>query len=624
VKVRSGATVGSLLLAALACGALAAPWLAPEDPRRYIPRSAADVFAAPGPGHWLGTDDAGGDVLSLLLWGGRLSLVVGLFAAIIAVGIGGTVGLVAGFFGGAVDRWLMRLTDVMLVLPALPLAIVLAAVTKPGLINLIVVIALVGWPATARLVRSQALTARQRQFVRRARAQGAGRLYVLITHVAPQVAPLLLVNGVLVVSQSILAESALSFLGLGDPDRPSWGQMLQMAAARGAMSSGAWWALLAPGLAIVSCVVGCALVGQALEARLRGVRRHWLEAVGTPRRGSSAAVPAPGSATSSTAPLLEVRGLTIDYVADDGPPVRAVEAVDLTVHRGEILGLVGESGCGKSTLLLGLPRLLPATARIVGGEVRLAGRDLAALGEEEMVAVRGREIGFVPQSAMNALNPVRSVRSQLVEALRQRSPGAPGAELRAAAGRLLGRVGVDPERGRDVAYRFSGGMRQRVLIALALAGEPSLLCADEPTTALDVRVQAQILELFAELRRDLGLSVILVTHDLGVVAELCDRVTVLYGGVVAESGPVGEVLARPRHPYTRELLRAFPDPSRAGSRLASIPGAPPSLSPPPAGCRFAGRCPLVTDRCRVETPELRPLDRDHAASCHFPLVREVA
>jgi oligopeptide/dipeptide ABC transporter ATP-binding protein len=230
-----------------------------------------------------------------------------------------------------------------------------------------------------------------------------------------------------------------------------------------------------------------------------------------------------------------------------------------------------------------------------------------------MRQLRGGAIGFVPQSAMNALNPVRTVRSQLVEALGERRDSARGADA------LLEVVGVPAERGDDYAHQFSGGMRQRVLIALALAGQPALLCADEPTTALDVLVQAQILDLLAALRRGLGLSILLVSHDLGVVAELCDRVVVLYGGVVAEAGPVAEVLRRPRHPYTRELLRAFPDPARAAARLASIPGSPPLLSPPPPGCRFTPRCAYATDRCRRERPELQELGPGHALSCHHPL-----
>ena len=608
-KVPVAAAAGGVLLLALVLGAIFAPWLGGSDPRDYVRREIGQVFAPPSPAHWLGTDDAGADVLSLVLFGARLSLLVGLFAAAIAVGIGATVGLLAGFFGGAVDRWLMRATDVMLVLPALPLAIVLAAVMQPGLGNLIAVIALVGWAPTARLVRAQTMAVRSRKFVLRALALGAGRLRVLATHVAPQVMPLLAANAVLVVSQSILAESTLSFLGLGDPDTVSWGQMLQMATARGAMSAGAWWALVWPGAAIVACVGACALIGQSLERQLRGARRHWLEEGNAPEGGIEAGLDP--ATESRPANLLEARGLTVEYAMPSGPAVRAVDGVDFTVARGEIVGLVGESGCGKSTLLLALGRLLPPSARIVGGDVRLSNRSLLELPESEMRELRGSRFGFVPQSAMNALNPVRSVASQLFEALGRRDQNQATA--------LLELVGVPGDRAQDYAHQFSGGMRQRVLIALALAGKPVLLCADEPTTALDVLVQAQILDLLAALRRGLGLSILLVTHDLGVVAELCDRALVLYGGVVAESGPVAALLRRPRHPYTRALLDAFPDPARTQERLAAIPGTPPPLSPPPPGCRFAPRCGYASELCRVDTPSYRELEPGHGVSCHHPL-----
>jgi oligopeptide/dipeptide ABC transporter ATP-binding protein len=268
--------------------------------------------------------------------------------------------------------------------------------------------------------------------------------------------------------------------------------------------------------------------------------------------------------------------------------------------------------------MLSLLRLLPAAGRIVNGRVLFAGRDLLALSELEMADVRWRDLAIIFQGAMNALNPVRRVGDQIVEALARHAPPGRAFDRAAAdrrAGELLELVGIPAWRRKQFPHQYSGGMRQRALIAMALACEPRVVIADEPTTALDVMIQAQILELLARLRRQLGLAVIFVTHDLGVVAEVCDRVLVMYGGVTAEYASVNTVFQDPRHPYTQELLKAFPDVARPGERLASIPGSPPRLSDLPAGCRFAPRCPRAFERCLTEAPPLVQLGGEHLASC---------
>ena len=245
--------------------ALSAPWLAPYDPKASVRVTIDDVYAAPGPAHWLGTDDAGKDVFSNLIYGTRVSLTVGFFAAFISLAIGGTIGLVAGFVGGRVENLLMRFTDVILVIPDLPLIMVLVALTKPSLVNIIIVIGILGWTSTARLVRSQTLSVKERKFVLRARSIGAGNSYLIRRHIFPSVFPLMMVNTVLVISLAILNESSLAFIGLGDPTTLSWGQMLNFAFTRGGMSAGAWWALIPPGFAIVWVVLGLTLLGQGLE-----------------------------------------------------------------------------------------------------------------------------------------------------------------------------------------------------------------------------------------------------------------------------------------------------------------------------------------------------------------------
>jgi peptide/nickel transport system permease protein len=260
--------VGIFLLLAAIAVAILAPWIAPYDPDAARQVSIMDIYQPPSPEHWFGTDDAGGDVFTNFLYGARVSLTVGFFASFIAVSIGGLIGLSAGYAGGGTENTLMRFTDIMLVIPDLPLAVVVVALTKPSITNIILVIGLLGWTSTARLVRSQTLSVKQRKFVARARAIGAGSPYIIRRHILPLVLPLLVVNTVLVISIAILNESTLSFLGLGDPATLSWGQMLNYAFTRGAMSAGAWWALVAPGLGIVWVVLACTLLGQGLEQTL--------------------------------------------------------------------------------------------------------------------------------------------------------------------------------------------------------------------------------------------------------------------------------------------------------------------------------------------------------------------
>jgi peptide/nickel transport system ATP-binding protein len=314
---------------------------------------------------------------------------------------------------------------------------------------------------------------------------------------------------------------------------------------------------------------------------------------------------------------LEVTGLSTDFLIKDGPPAQAVVDVTFTLREGEVLGLVGESGCGKTTLILSLMRLLPANGRIVDGTVLLNGIDLLSLSEREMARMRWNEIAIIFQGAMNALNPVRTVGDQIAEALTQFEDLATKKVVDDRVAELLDLVGIGPERRDQYPHQYSGGMRQRAMIAMALACNPQIVIADEPTTALDVMVQAQILELMEKLRDVLGLSIIFVTHDLGVVAEMCDSVLVMYGGVTAEYADVDTIYNDPQHPYTRELLRAFPDISRPAEKLASIPGFPPRLNALPPGCRFAPRCPSAVEVCHTLQPAQHRLDDGHLASCHL-------
>lgn len=314
---------------------------------------------------------------------------------------------------------------------------------------------------------------------------------------------------------------------------------------------------------------------------------------------------------------LEVRNLSVSYLSEEGALLNAAEDVSFQLNQGKSLGIVGESGCGKTTVMMALLRLLPDAGRIIQGQVILEGEDLLRYSEAEMSAVRWSKISIVFQGAMNALNPVRTIESQIAETLRIHDVEKTKQRERERAGELLEMVGIPPERGRQYPHQYSGGMRQRAVIAMALACNPRVIIADEPTTALDVMIQAQILKLLVRLQRELNLALIVVTHDLGVVAEICDNVLVMYGGRVAETGTGDAIFNDPQHPYTQRLLQAFPDIENPHAEMVSIPGIPPRLDDLPPGCRFAPRCYVCGDRCHKEMPPMIEYKPGHLFACHL-------
>jgi peptide/nickel transport system ATP-binding protein len=317
-----------------------------------------------------------------------------------------------------------------------------------------------------------------------------------------------------------------------------------------------------------------------------------------------------------TGPVLSVRDLRVEFATRRGV-LKAIDGVSFDIARGETLGVVGESGAGKSVTGAAIIGLIDPPGRIAGGEIRLSGERIDGLKPEAMRRVRGRRIGMIFQDPLTSLNPLYRVGRQIVETIRAHTDLSAGAARRRAID-LLAEVGIPaPERRIDgYPHEFSGGMRQRVVIALALAAEPELIIADEPTTALDVSVQAQIIALLKRLGRDHGTAVMLVTHDMGVIAEAADRVAVMYAGRIAEIGPVAEVVGNPLHPYASGLMGAIPTLAHDAERLTQIPGAMPRLSAIPPGCAFNPRCPKVFDRCRVDRPEPIPVGA-HRVACHL-------
>lgn len=539
------AVVGLALFALLVVVALAAPLLAPYDPSARV----GTPFARPSAAHLLGTDDVGQDLLSQLVHSARISLLVGIVAAAAATGIGTAVGVLAGYARGWVDSALMRLVDVVLALPVLPLTIVIGVFAGPGLRTQIAVIGAVIWAGAARELRAQVLSLRERDHIQALRAMGARPAYVLARHVLPAVAPLVAPQFVLAVKTAIALEASLAFLGLGDLTAQSWGTMLSLAHARSAFLTDAWlWWVVPPGLAIALTVLAFALLGCALEERARPELRAPARPVQLPRPRRTDPV---GLASPEEPPLV-IEQLSVRYGTHP-----AVDRVSLTVQRGELVGLVGESGSGKSTVAGAALALLPPAGTITGGGVRVCGQHLAALSPGGLRALRGNRIALIPQEGMSALNPVLTIGVQLTEAVRAHRPVGRAA-ARARARELLALVGLDPARDGDYPHQLSGGMRQRVVIAMALANEPAVVIADEPTSGLDVLTQAEVLDLLDQLRARLGLALLLVSHDLPVVERVADRIAVMHRGELVEVGPTASLISAPTHPYTRTLTQAAP------------------------------------------------------------------
>lgn len=562
--------VGVGLLVAVALVAALAPLLAAHDPSA----PSGPPYQPPSLSFPLGTDDVGQDLFAQLVYGARISLAIGVLSAVLATTIGLAVAVVAGYFRGRLEGPLMRLVDLTLAFPFFVLVIVLAAFFGRSLLITVGVISAVLWAKPARVLYSDVVKVREFQHVLAARAMGASPVRVLGRHVVPRVAPLAMSQFVRTANVAVFLEAALAFLGLGDPNNVSWGSMLFFANARSAFLTDAWlWWILPPGLALTAVLVGFAFLGYAIEERadprLSG-RRARLSAS---RRRATTPATARGSASEPEAPqaagmILEVRELSVCY-RGAARETRAVDGVSLAVAPGRMVGLVGESGSGKSTLALALLGLLRPPAEVLGGRIMLAGRDLRTVRGPEGRRIRGREITLVPQGAMSALNPAYTVHHQVAEAAALTRPDRRAAAVRASE--LLEQVGIARERHGAFPHELSGGMRQRVIIAMAVANEPRVIVADEPVTGLDVVTQVRILRLLLDLRERLGLAVILISHDLPLVARTAEELVVMQAGRVVEAGPAETVTAQPRHPHTRALLTAA-SPLGRGSPAPNLTG----------------------------------------------------
>jgi peptide/nickel transport system permease protein len=587
-----GAFVGVIILLSLV-----APLLGLPDP---VQQDIARRLAEPGPGAWLGRDEFGRDVLSRLIWGARTSLSVAFTSALIAGVLGTTLGLIGGWFRGLGELLAVRSMDVILCFPPILLALLVVTVLGPGASTLILVLSILYLPGFARVAYAEVLSARSHDYVEAVRALGASTPRILFRTVLPNVAGPVLVQLSLAVASAVVLESGLSFLGLGVvPPAPSWGLMIR--GARATMDQAPLlllWPCLALTFTIFAMNLLCDALRDAMDPRMSAVQPR-LRAMDRLLPGL---LPPPEPEA-----VLQVQGLTVEIATPAGP-ICPVQDVSFSVRAGETLAIVGESGSGKSVTATAVMGLLPPAARPVTGTALFEGQDLLRVPEPTLRRLRGGRLAMIFQDPMSSLNPVHRVGAQVGEAIRAHAPRLDDAKLRARVLELFRRVGIaDPARRVDAyPHEMSGGMRQRVMIAMAIANRPVLLIADEPTTALDVTVQAQILDLLAELGRETGTAMIFITHSLGVVAEIADRVVVMYAGQVVEQGRVETVFARPLHPYTRALLAAVPE----GEDLPTgIPGIVPSPLAYPVGCRFAPRCSNATPACEaasIPLEEVRP------------------
>ena len=558
------AALSVLVLIVLA--AICAPLLTSYDPNAV---SVLHILQGPGAGHLLGTDGAGRDVWARLLYGARYTLAGALLATVVAAILGIASGLVAGYYGKWFESSTSWVTTLLMALPGIVVLLAARAVLGPSLWTVMIIFGVLLIPAFYRLVYAAVSGVRNELFVDAARVSGVSDLRIIGRHILTVVRAPIILQGSIVFGIAIAVQVGLDFLGFGDQAIPTWGNMLNDGFTNLYRDP---QLVVWPALAVVITGVALTLFANAL--------RDELEQSGRPRRRRAALVTTaaanpvrrdsdtivheePGSSAPAP-PLLRIEDLAVGYPQPDGSVTRVVDNVSLDVRRGEVHGLIGESGSGKTQTAWSILRLLPAGGEILAGSIRLDGEDLAAVSSAQMRDIRGGRIAYIPQEPMSNLDPSFTIGSQLTEPMRVKL-GVSKTEAKARALKLLGQVGI-PNPGRTFAsypHELSGGMAQRVLIAGAVSCEPDLVIADEPTTALDVTIQAEILDLLRELQRDLGVTILIVTHNFGVVADLCDRVSVMQKGRIVETGPARAIFADPRHPYTRTLFDAILDESLA-------------------------------------------------------------
>ncbi len=621
------ARIAVIVLLVLALISALAPLLAPysasfvdTDAMAAAVKATRSKESAPSMIHLFGTDSAGRDVLSRLLLGGKYSMIIGLSATSIALVIGSIIGSVAAVVRKWISEVIMRIMDIIMAVPGIAMAAVMVLVfsgifppgNRVGLVTVIIIaIAFVYIPQLARIVRANVMSAYGEDYVRAVIVSGARAPWILTKHVVRNTAAPVLVFATVLVADAIILEASLTFIGTGLKSSlvPTWGNVLSDASTNGSINHGAWWTALFPGLLIMITVLCLNILSEGItdamvaapasapvkveqntadreaDALLLDPRRAYQEQAESLRARLDALREVEQKRQDrmqdnfTGEPLLEVKDLCIKFPRHGD--VNVVDHVSFAVRPGETMGLVGESGCGKSITALTIMGLIDPRAEI-SGEAFYQGKDLFKMTRKERHALLGHEMAMIYQDALSSLNPAMLIRSQMKQLTKR--GGTRSAE------ELLELVGLDPKRTLDsYPHELSGGQRQRVLIAMALTRDPQLVIADEPTTALDVTVQKQVIDLLNELRNKLGFAMIFVSHDLALVAEVAHKITVMYAGQVVEQAPTAELLENPTHEYTRGLLGAVLSIESGSGRLHQVPGTVPSPQDFTVGDRFAPR-----------------------------------
>lgn len=590
----------------------------------YSPLASGPPVKPPSGDHWFGTDAIGRDIFSRVAYGARSSLVIGLCATAAALVAASVLGSIAATAGKAVSEVLMRVLDIIMSFPGIALAAVFVAVFGNSLPVLVFAIGFLYVPQLSRVVRANVIAAFGEDYVSASRVLGASTAHILLKHVARNCIAPIAVFATVLVADAVVFEASLSFINAGvKPPNPSWGNIL--ADGKQLLLTGAWWPTFFPGLMILLTVLALNILAEGLTDALAApamkpaaASKPDNEVVAEANTlGQTSAEEAAASLNESLSALaeaeknndrrlvfdgaddnlIEVRNFSIQFPNSHGD-VKIVDNVNFTVRAGETMGLVGESGCGKSITAMAIMGLLPKTAKL-SGEIIYDGKNLLELSPQEHNALRGHEIAMIYQDALSALNPSMLIRTQMKQLTKRGG--------KRTAEELLELVGLDPERTlQSYPHELSGGQRQRVLIAMALTRNPRLLIADEPTTALDVTVQHQVVQLLNDLREKLGFAMIFVSHDLALVGRLAHKITVMYAGQVVEQGTTREILTDPRHEYTRGLLGSVLSIEAGVDRLYQVPGTVPSPREFVDGDRFAPRSSYPTIGLH-EKPHMRAI-----------------
>ena len=590
----------------------------------YSPLASGPPVKPPSGDHWFGTDAIGRDIFSRVAYGARSSLVIGLCATAAAIVAASVLGSIAATAGKAVSEVLMRVLDIIMSFPGIALAAVFVAVFGNSLPVLVFAIGFLYVPQLSRVVRANVIAAFGEDYVSASRVLGASTAHILLKHVARNCIAPIAVFATVLVADAVVFEASLSFINAGvKPPNPSWGNIL--ADGKQLLLTGAWWPTFFPGLMILLTVLALNILAEGLTDALAAPAVKPAAAskpdnevvIEANTLGQTSAEEAAASLNESLSALaeaeknndrrlvfdgaddnlIEVRNFSIQFPNSHGD-VKIVDNVNFTVRAGETMGLVGESGCGKSITAMAIMGLLPKTAKL-SGEIIYNGKNLLELSPQEHNALRGHEIAMIYQDALSALNPSMLIRTQMKQLTKRGG--------KRTAEELLELVGLDPERTlQSYPHELSGGQRQRVLIAMALTRNPRLLIADEPTTALDVTVQHQVVQLLNDLREKLGFAMIFVSHDLALVGRLAHKITVMYAGQVVEQGTTREILTDPRHEYTRGLLGSVLSIEAGVDRLYQVPGTVPSPREFVDGDRFAPRSSYPTIGLH-EKPHMRAI-----------------